>query len=204
MLLLGNASYKLDKEPSRAIEYYKKAAEYRVGGYYDAWYNIGCVEIENSQPLLAKDNFIKALGIKPEEYACRYNLGEAYKKLEMPDSAIYWYKKTLEVKPLDAASNYMIGTIYGKQLNQLAPAIEYLKKAIQCNPTVEVYYEDLGVAYGLSGQYDASIDISNKCLQKFPNYAAAYVNLSVSYRNKGNVKLADEYMQKAAQLKAGK
>ena len=203
-LLLGNASYKLDKDTAKAIEYYQKAAAYRVGGYYDAWYNIGCVQIENNQVALAKENFLKALAIKPEEYACRYNLAEAYKKLMLPDSAIYWYKKTLEVKPLDAASNYMIGTIYGKQLNQLALAIEYLNKAIQCNPNVEVYYEDLGVAYGLSGQYDASIAISNRCIQKFPNYAPAYMNLAVSYRNKGNIQLADQNMQKANQLRASK
>jgi hypothetical protein len=33
-----------------------------------------------------------------------------------------------------------------------------------------------------------------------PNYPAAYMNLSVSHRNKGNIKLADEYLAKYNEL----
>ncbi|MBK8609134.1 MAG: hypothetical protein IPL84_04105 [Chitinophagaceae bacterium] len=36
-------------------------------------------------------------------------------------------------------------------------AIVYLNKAVATNPKVELYYEDLGVAYGLSGRYDEAI-----------------------------------------------
>ncbi len=202
-LLLGNADYKLNHDAKNAISIYEKAAAYRVGGYYDALYNMGCVQVENGMPADARDNFLKALAVKADEFTCTYNLAEAYSKLNLPDSSIIWYKKTLELKPDDANCYYKIGTVYGKQLNNLSAATENIAKAISMNPKVEVYYEDLAVAYGMSGRFDEAIAVSQKCIEQFPNYAPAYFNLSVSYRNKGNLQLADQYLQKAQALKAG-
>lgn len=199
-VLRGNAAYKLYHDVPGALRDYADAAKYRVGGYYDAWYNMGCVEIENGMPAQAKDHFLKALAIDPEVFAARFNLAEAYDKINMPDSAIYWFKKTLELKPLDDKSYYKIGTIYGKKLNNLDQAIVYISKAIDCNPNERLYYEDLGVAYGLAHRFDDAIATAQRCLQKFPDYLPAYMNLSVSYRNKGDIKTADMYLAKAREI----
>ena len=198
-LLLGNASYKLNKDPKEAMGYYEKAAQYRVGGYYDAWYNMGCVQVENNMSLQAKDNFLKAMAIKPDEFPCRFNLAVAYTNLGMTDSALYWFKKTLELKPLDAVTYYKMGTIYGKQLGDLDKAIEYISKAIQYNPNIEVYYEDLGVAYGLKNQPDDVIRVSQDCLRRFPNYIPALRNLVISYSKKGDTQKVQEYNARIAQ-----
>ena len=202
-LLLGNASYKLNKAPKEAISYYEKAAQYRVGGYYDAWYNIGCVEIENNMSDQAKGNFIKAMQIKPDEFACRFNLAVAYMNLNMTDSSLYWFKKTLELKPLDGVTYYKMGTIYGKQLGDLDMAIKFISKAVEYNPNVPVYYEDLGVAYGLKGLPDDAIRVSEQCIKKFPDYIPAYRNIAISYNKKGDIQKAHEYEAKVAQLSSG-
>ncbi len=199
-LLLGNASYKLNKDPKEAIADYEKAAQYRVGGYYDAWYNIGCVEIENNMSEAAKANFKKAMDIKPDEFACRFNLAMAYMNTNMNDSALYWFKKTLELKPLDAVTYYKMGTVYGKQLGNLDMAIEYIAKAISYNPNLPVYYEDLAVAYGLKGMPDDAIRVSEQCIKKFPDYIPAYRNIAISYNKKGEPQKAHEYDVKIAQL----
>ncbi|MCW3127017.1 MAG: hypothetical protein JWO03_2675 [Bacteroidetes bacterium] len=213
LVLRGNASYKLYHDVPAAMRDYENAAKFRVGGYYDAWYNMGCVQIENNMPDLAKENFKKALAIDPEVFAARYNLAEAYDKLKMGDSAIYWYKKTLELKPLDDRSYYKIGTVYGKVLGNLDMAIMNISKAIECNPKVPLYYEDLAVAYGLAHRYEEAIAISNKCVGQFPDYSPAYVILAVSYRNKSAatkdptqakqaMDMANQYQAKAEALKA--
>ncbi|MFN8310854.1 MAG: tetratricopeptide repeat protein [Chitinophagales bacterium] len=202
-LLLGNAEYKLYKNPQQAMVDYENAAAYRVGGYYDAWYNMGCVQIENNMAGPAKENFLKAVAIKPDEFACRFNLAEAYSRLGVADSAIYWYEKTLELKANDAVCFYKIGTIYGKQLNDLPKAVNYINKALNINPEVPLYYEDLGVAYGLMKEYDKAIAVSQRCIAKFPKYGPAYMNLAVSYRNKGDIAQADAFQAKAMQLGRG-
>jgi tetratricopeptide (TPR) repeat protein len=199
-LLLGNALYKLDRNPQSAINAYEKAKAYRVGGYYDALYNIGCVQVENGMAAQSIPNFSEALKVKPDAFECKYNLAEAYSKSNKPDSAILWYQKSIEQKPNDANSYYKIGTIYGKQLGNLDNAIVNIEKAITVNPKVEVYYEDLAVAYGMKGQFDNAIATSLRCLQVNPKYVPAIKNLFVSYNLKGDKENAQKYGAQLQQL----
>jgi tetratricopeptide (TPR) repeat protein len=199
-LLLGNASYKLHKDPKEALADYEKAADYETGGSYDIWYNIGCVQLENGMPAPAKDNFIKALKLKPDKIDATLNLGVAYMKLNMTDSSLYWFKKSLEINPHDALAYYKMGTLYGQQLNDLDMAIKCISKAIEYNPNDKTYYEDLGVVYGLKNQPDAAIRVSEECLKRFPNYLPVLRNIAISYYKKGDMQKAHEYDAKLAQL----
>jgi tetratricopeptide (TPR) repeat protein len=195
-LLLGNSLYKLNKDPKEAIDIYTKASAYRVGGYYDALYNLGCVQVENGMASDAVQNFRQALSVKNDVFECKYNLAEAYSKSNKPDSAIIWYNEALKMRPNDAVSYYKIGTIYGKQLGNLDMAIQNLEKALSLNSSIEVYYEDLAVAYGLKGKIDDAISTSLKCLSVNPNYLPAINNLIVSYRIKGDFQQAAIYESK--------
>ena len=199
-LLMGNAMWQLDHKAEEVIPVYEKAAASRVGGYYDAYFNLGIVYNEANKAKEARVNLLKAYEAKPEQMEVRFLLAQTYAKLNMPDSVDYWLKWGLELKKEDAADFYLIGTGFGKVGGNLNKAIEFLNKAIALNPKAELYYEDLGVAYGLSGRFDEAIATSLKLIEMNPKYTAAYMNLSVSYRNKGNIKLADEYYNKAREL----
>lgn len=201
-LLMGNALYKRYHNLPQVIPIYEKAAAYRVGGYYDASFNLGIVYNESNQPLLAKNNLLKAYDAKPEQVECRYLLAQVYAKLNQPDSVDYWLKKGNELRPLLAGDYYQIGTGFGKVAGNLPMAIVYLNKAIELEPKIELYYEDLGVAYGLSGQFDLAIATAQKLIAINPKYPAAYMNLSVSYRNKGNKEMADQYLAKYNEVRA--
>ncbi len=195
-LLLGNALYKRDHKPEEVIPIYENAGAFRVGGYYDAYFNLGIVYNESNQALKAKQNLLKAIESKPDNMECRFMLAQVYSKLNQPDSVEYWLNKGAELKKPDAADYYLIGTGFGKVGNNLDKAIEYLNKAVELNPKAELYYEDLGVAYGLAGRFDLAIATSRKLIALNPKYPAAYMNLSVSYRNKGMKDSTDYYQQK--------
>ncbi|MBK7148813.1 MAG: tetratricopeptide repeat protein [Bacteroidetes bacterium] len=62
----------------------------------------------------------------------------------------------------------------------------------------------MGVAYGISGQIDLAIATAQKLIALNPKYPAAYMNLSVSYRNKGDIQQADAYLAKYRALTGGK
>ncbi len=145
---------------------------------------------------------LKAYDSKPESMEVRFLLAQVYAKLNMPDSVDYWLKRGLEVKKQDAADYYLIGTGFGKVGHNLPKAIEFLNKAVELNPKAEIYYEDLGVAYGLNKQYDDAIATSEKLIALNPKYASAYQNISISYRNKGNIALANQYQQQYEQMVA--
>lgn len=203
-LLMGNAMYKRDHKAQDVIPIYEKAAAYRVGGYYDAYFNLGVVYNDAGNGAKAKEYLWKAFEMKPEQMEVRYLLAQAYAKINMPDSVTYWLQRGSEIKKPEAYDYYQIGTSFGKVGGNLPMAIEYLKKAIEINPKVELYWEDLAVAYGLSGRFDDAIATSEKLIELNPQYPAAYMNLSVSYRNKGNAKLADEYFKKYQELISSK
>lgn len=199
-LLLGNAVYKRYHKPEQVIPIYENASAYRVGGYYDADFNLGIVYNENNQPAKAKDALLRAFTVKPEQVECRYLLAQVYAKLNQPDSVAYWLQKGEELRAVSAADYYQIGTGFGKVAHNFDMAITYLNKAVAANPKVELYYEDLGVAYGLSGRFDEAIATALKLMELNPKYPAAYSNLAVSYRMKGNKAMADQYQAKYNEL----
>ncbi len=108
------------------------------------------------------------------------------------------------MKKPDANDYYLIGTAFGKVAGNLPMAIAYLNKAVEMNPKVELYIEDLGVAYGISGQIDMAIATAQKLIELNPKYPAAYMHLSVSYRNKGDIKQAEAYLAKYRELTGSK
>lgn len=203
-LLLGNALYKYDsKHLDPVLNAYEQAQRFRQGGYYDALYNIGCVQVENGMADKSIANFKDALKIKPNVFECEYNLAEAFAKTQQFDSAFVWYKQALTEIQVPAAAqanvHFRMGKIYGQQLNNLPKAIEHLQQAITLNPNLEVYYEDLATAYGISGDFDNAIAASLKCLQVNPNYKPALTNLMISYTNKGDMASANIYAERLRQ-----
>ncbi len=201
-LLLGNAVYKRYHNPQQVIPIYEKAAAYRVGGYYDASFNLGVVCNESNVLPTAKTNLLKAIELKPEVADSRYLLAQVYAKLNQPDSVEYWLNEGKKIRAIMPADYYQVGTGFGKVAGNFAMSIQYLNKAVEADPKVELYYEDLGVAYGLSGNFDAAIATSEKLIALNPDYPAAYMNISVSYRNKGNVAMAEQWLAKYNVVKA--
>lgn len=199
-LLLGNAVYQRNHKPEEVIPIYTKAAAYRQGGYYDAYFNLGVVYNDINRPDSAKVNLLRAFDMKPEQVECRYLLAQTYAKLNQPDSAALWLNKGNEVRAITSGDYYSVGVAFGKVAHNMPVSIEYLKKAIEMDPKVELYYEDLGVAYGLNNQVDESIATSQKLIEVNPKYPPAYMNLFVSYRIKGNLPLAQQYLSKYNEL----
>lgn len=200
-ILLGVVTYKLNnKDLNEAVGYYEKAEALSGGGIYEAWFYMGLTQLENNMPMQAKENFIKALAIKPNEVACRYRLAVAYLNLKINDSAMIWFRKTLELKPSDAGLYHIIGNICGKQLGDTDMAIQCISKAIEYDPNVREFYQDLGTAYNIKNMPDDAIRVSQQCLQKFPNDIASLKMIFLSYIKKGDNQKAQEYGAKVIQL----
>ncbi|MCC6690381.1 MAG: tetratricopeptide repeat protein [Bacteroidia bacterium] len=203
-LLLGNATYKYNKDFTKAIDAYLNAFKYKGGNNVEALYNIALLQMENNMPKLAVDNLKKANALRPNQYKCLFNLADAYSRANMPDSAIIWYNQVLQLQPNDAMVCHKIGVTYGKQMNKIDEALPWLKKAVELESNNIVYLEDLAVASGIKGDFDGSIKAAKAILQINPNYISAYRLLSASYMNIGDKKTALEYEQKAQSVQQQK
>ncbi|MCS6818324.1 MAG: tetratricopeptide repeat protein, partial [Chitinophagales bacterium] len=200
LLLMGNAQYKYYKSADAALPFYKKIIELKKGGEFLAYQNAANLLYGEKRYEEAVRYYLGAASLQPNNKDMLVRLSESYAECGKPDSALLYAVHTLQLHPEDPVVLHLIGKIYGKYLNRLAEAIPYLQKAVQLKPAEVAYLEDLGVAYGLSGNYDAAIETMNKILSINPNYKPAYINLSISYRNKGDIKTAEALMNKAMQL----
>ena len=200
---LGNAAYKLHKPSNEVIEYYQKAELYCKGVYYQGWFNLGCVYIENNMQEQAKECFLKATTLDPAQIASTFNLAVTYTNLNKLDSALIYYDKSAQLKHEDAMIYYRMSSIYTK-LGNLDATIQSLNKALQYNPNMETFYNDLGVAYTIKNMPDDAIRIAGVCLSKFPNSITALRTMSDSYNKKGQPDKAHEYEIRLGQLTSQK
>jgi protein O-mannosyl-transferase len=156
----------------------------------------------------AKQEFRKAMTINPYFHYCYYNIGLIWEKLGQPDSAIVYQQKTINLKPDNSMAQYMakgaLGLVYGKLKGDFERAIPLLKEALANKPDDVGYHENLGICYAMKGDYDNSIkefETSFKFKTELKKEdARIFMNLALSWQNKGNKQKADEYFQKAFQL----
>ena len=145
----------------------------------------------------------KALEIHPTMKNPYLLMGNGYFYLQDFDKAIDSYNTALKLDPQfkDAKTNLALvyregGKMVGQQQNNLPKSIEYLSKAIELDPTDVVAMSYLGTAYGMSNQPQKLIDVLTKSLAiRYDKQDA--INISVAYRQLGNVVKAVEYEQMA-------
>lgn len=157
---------------------------------------------------LAKQEFTRAMEINPYFHYCYYNIGMIWEKMGVPDSAIAWHTRAIQLRPENTMAQYMakgaLGLVYGKLKGDADKAIPLLREAIAWKPEDPGYHENLGICYAMKGDFDNSIrefETSLGLKKEFKKEdARVYMNLALSWLNKGNKNKYDEYLQKAFQI----
>ena len=113
-----------------------------------------------------------------------------------------------------------IGYVYGKELNNLDSSIAYLGEALDLvllknqllqnhntdlkpadasNIRGELFqtYKDLGVAYGMNGNYSKALEVMLNAEKINPSDKQLMTNIAQTYRQLGDIEKANEYFQKA-------
>jgi len=123
----------------------------------------------------------------------------------------------VELKKLDTAililqdiikkdSNYYkayskLGEIYGRYLNNLNLSEQYLLKAYSLNTNDASVLENLGIVYGIKGQFEKSLYFFNQALIYDPDNARIFMNIAGTYTQMKQSDKAMEYIQKAETLR---
>ena len=185
---------------SRASMYLMKALKI-YPRYADAWRLLGNVSYESGNPDIAMRCYFRILEMNPGDRITWQNAEGVLGKYENNDQKISYCTKLLQIDSSSYAINYMLGNVYGKYKNDLKGAIKYLKKAYTINQKSFEACKDLGVAYGLSGNYVLSAEWFNRALNLNPGDADTYTNLGITWFRLGDVKKAQEYFRKGKELK---
>jgi protein O-mannosyl-transferase len=113
-------------------------------------------------------------------------------------------EKAFKIDPQMQTVNFILGTIYGRYKNDLDKSIYYLNNAMNLDPSNINSYNNLGIAYGLSKQYNKAIDVFEKGLKVSPENIDILNNLVITYNMIGKADKAAEYARKAKQIEESK
>lgn len=110
-------------------------------------------------------------------------MNRVFDAAEQADQNIFILKELENYNPRNFQVNYYLGRIYGRYKNNLGLAIQYLRKASMINPNDMVTFKDLGVAYGMTKQYEKSAEALSKAAALDPNDPVLKINLAMTYAN---------------------
>jgi tetratricopeptide (TPR) repeat protein len=119
-----------------------------------AHYNLGVIYAKENKLSEAKENFEKAIQIKPDFADAYANLGKVYDLLKEYLSAEENLKKAIQIKPEEPASHFNLGLVYGKQGN-VEDAIREFRKSLEIKPDFAEAKEKLRLA-------DSLLDLKRK------------------------------------------
>lgn len=160
--------------------------------------------------------FNRSLSIYPALPSDGYNqLGKAYFNVGQLDSALKYYTKAYSEDSTNGIFYNNIGTVYYNKglalINQqnlqeaiplLLQSFPYFTTAHQRDTTESDFMNNIGCVYGTLNKPDSAIYWFEKALAKDSADLTSIQFLDITWRNKGNVQLADYYKAMADRTRA--
>ncbi len=95
---------------------------------------------------------------------------------------------------------YNLGLIYSRHKNNYEKGTLLLEKAVKLNPNNKDAIRDLGITYGMSGQYEKSEKLLIDATKRFPTDGQLFYNLAITLYNLKKMDEAQAAFDKASQL----
>lgn len=140
---------------------------------------------------------LSKIDLANEEYPLM--VADGLSHLGKVDSALIIIDRILLQNPKNASAWCKKGEIFGRVKMDLANAEIFLRKSIEINPKDLSANENLGIVYGIKGQFDQSILYFGKALSIDSTQARIYQNLAGTYHAMGNLAKEKECVNKAMQ-----
>ncbi|QOY36249.1 tetratricopeptide repeat protein [Anaerobacillus isosaccharinicus] len=138
-IILGYTHY-LKGNNNSAIQEFKYVLD-QDDKYYDAYYNLGLVYLDEKKHYEALSMFGKTVDIAPRDYKGHAQLGITYRHLNMLEEALNALNEANKLAPANSDIIYQIGLVAEAQ-GDLKTAVEIYKDALQYDPL----YENAAVA----------------------------------------------------------
>jgi len=145
-------------------------------------------------------NKAEKLSTKPDDKEYVYFLrGSTYEREKKYDESEAEFKKVLAVNPQSAATLNYLGYMNADRGVQLEESLNYIKEAVNLEPTNGAYLDSLGWAYFRLGKYDLAEDSLNKAALHMNSDPTVQDHLGDLYQKTGRLKLAAAHWERAVQ-----
>jgi adenylate cyclase len=123
----------------------------------------------------------KAIALDKDNSDAYLLLGQLHLMKREHDEAIAAAERSVVLNPNGADAYAGLGFILALS-GRPEEGVEFLQKAIRLNPIPPAYYfNHLGIAYRVSGQYEEAVSAYKKAIHKQPTLSFAHIGLAASY-----------------------
>ena len=175
-----------------------------------AWIEIGYYFSRKKEYNKAADYFHKGLEIDANNIECLTLYAQNLDFAGKNDEAIAAYKSALAKNPEEKAIPFNLGLLLNKKANTtddtamrksaMEEAVVYFKMAYDLDPELKETYDILSTLLLQLERYQEAEEILNSGVERFPDSASMWQNLSFLHAKMGNKDKAEEYYEKSKQL----
>jgi tetratricopeptide (TPR) repeat protein len=157
----------------------------------DAYYNLGTLELRNSNFDEARRYLEQTLKLEPNYPEAWNNLGMMAAQQGRLDEAVDDFQKSVAQRPNYATAYLNLGNVYRRQ-KLYDRAEESLTRALQLQPDDPEVNYSLGMLYAQQNQMRPASDYLQRAIELRPNYAEALNNLGIVFVRQQDFSRAEE------------
>jgi len=200
LLLLGNIHY-AQRRMDKAEECYRLVLRINPGAF-QAYNNLGLVQMARGRLTDAVALFREALQINAYSDEAFFNLGKASLGLGRIEDAVSCFRKASVLNPDSALAYTALLDIFISE-KRFDEALGILRPLLVLNPDDEGVLLKGGVVLATLDYFDEARLLFERVLALDPGCAEALENLGALYGNHGDRARAEQYFQRARELKSG-
>jgi tetratricopeptide (TPR) repeat protein len=181
------------------FERYEQNAKAAITDYL-YWYRKGFCHNALKNYEAAKMSLYNSLMYKQDYINTYLEIGFAFSRLKLNDSAIAYFKKAMVIDPKSHIPYNGIGEVYRDNIKNMTEAMNWYRKTLDVKPGERKAHFGMGYCLNTEGKYNDAITHLKKAIESEATYTAAFVELGYSYYKTGNYTLALENLNKAMKL----
>ena len=182
----------------KSIRYFTTTVKVYPQYIYVLVYLGECYWIYNQDYDQVANYFLQVLKIDKNYEAVYTKLEEYNKVYQDVDKKIKLYEQIYQINKDRYEINYQLGAMYGAFKNNLEKAIFYLERAIKINDKNPKAFIDLGVAYGIAGNFVNAVQMFEIAYKLDSTDVDVVRNLVYAYEKLKNKSMQEFYERKLA------
>ncbi|HMK19351.1 MAG TPA: tetratricopeptide repeat protein [Chitinophagaceae bacterium] len=196
-------AYEANKEPEKAVDIYlellaENKADHNVRALLaSAQYSMGEAYYKD-----ALQNLLQCCEEDPGNILYKKYLGTLYEEMKEAGKAFDIYNELVKENPNDADSNNKLGVLYYRRgtKEDAQKAISYYNKAIELSPSESIYYQNLALAYEITGDNDKAVTAYEKSIEKASHDDQSYSIYAEFFFKNNQFEKAAELYNKAIEI----
>ena len=176
-----------------AIEVFNKAITIKRD-FKHAFLNLAASYTMKDDDTSAMSIYTNLLKENPRDTRVLINMGNICLKQKKVKEAEGIFTTVVKLEPFNITARNILAVI-NIITGNFKNAIVELRECIRWNTNLPAIYNNLGIAYGVSGSYDKAIKAFKITLKLSPNYVSAIKNLVTAFKCKNDILSAIEILE---------